>query len=488
MSFAAFSPTHAQTLETLLQSPDWQDVVAQGLVDSTRAAMLTPPPTANVFSLPVEQLKAINGERVRDMIEARERDEDRLLAALGTWPGQWPMELPVRLSFLGLNLGFACDMQPRCVYCNQRPVEERMQLDDWRALLRGIGCRTQPPPSTDGDAEKGAYVYMTGGEPMLLGEGLWGDEGLVRTATESGCASNVNTNALALTPAAALGFVRAGLGRLHVSLDTHRPEVQDTIHQLPGRWAQVTRGIHNMQIAKALTGAEHPVIHINCVLTRLTADDFPEFLRFLLGMKPLVEGGIARDFDMHLIPVGGEQNARLRLSAEEYERFFTETWEAADTVWQEYQAARGIPAEQRGKLHEKMPFTSPYHRVSQRGDLSEWAECAAAGLPASLSRTERCYVGPTQGFILPDGAQYWCGGHATSRPQPVGNVLDAGVQDNIRQGLGQVQELPTSYCSSCAGATQAINQMVEASLRQAIREWLTPQEPTATAPPEPGFE
>ena len=66
------------------------------------------------------------------------RDEERLLAELGAWPSEWPEELPVRLSFLGVNLSFLCDMQPRCLYCNQRPVEQRLAPDDWKRVLREL--------------------------------------------------------------------------------------------------------------------------------------------------------------------------------------------------------------------------------------------------------------------------------------------------------------------------------------------------------------
>lgn len=120
--FREFQSSFARSLRRRLQTRAWQEVLSAGEVERARRRLLTPPPTENVFALPVEQLVALNGGTVRRMIAAGERDEERLLAALGTWPDHWPDEVPVRLSFLGLNLGFACDMEPRCVYCNQQPV------------------------------------------------------------------------------------------------------------------------------------------------------------------------------------------------------------------------------------------------------------------------------------------------------------------------------------------------------------------------------
>jgi len=469
--FESFSDEHAKVLSDVFADAQWREAMASGAVETARDCLISPPATRNVFKLPAEQLTRINGQAVQDMIAAGETDPERLLAALGTWPESWPEHVPVVLSFLGLNLSLQCDMQPRCLYCNQRPCEERMSLQDWKQVVRSVA-------PTEGE---GAYIFITGGEPLLLGEDLWGAEGLVRAATESGAACNVNTNGLALTPCAALGLVSAGLSRIHVSLDTHVPQTQDIIYCKEGRWAQVVRGLLNLQIAKALLGVEHPVIHINCVLNRLTAWEFPGFLSFLLGMKPLVDEGISRDLDMHLIPVGGQANRHLRLGAREYEHFFTKVWAAADAVFQEYQVARGLAEDQRGPLHEKVPFLSPYHRARQEGSLSEWAGRAAQGLPGALAMTRRCYVGPTQSFILPDGSQHWCGGHATSRPDPIGDVLKTSVPDNIRQHVGDMALLPGEHCRSCAGATLAINQAVEVTLRQTIAQWLAGEEPAADA-------
>ncbi|MFQ6097969.1 MAG: radical SAM protein [Armatimonadota bacterium] len=475
MPFSSFAQPHASTLRAIFDEPDWREVVADGTLDAARRDILAPPKTANVFALPVAQLVAINEGKVRRLIASGERDEDRLLAALGTWPSEWPESVPVRLAFLGVSLSLRCNMQPRCIYCNQRAVEQRMTLDDWKALMRSL-----VPENGEG-----TYVYVTGGEPLLFGEGLWGPDGLVRVAADAGAACNLNTNALGLTPRAAIGLVRAGLGRIHISLDSHRPEVEDAIHQRSGRWRQIVRGLCNLQVAKAVLGAQHPLIHINCVLTRLNASDFPAFLRFVLGMKPLVEGGVGQDLDMHLIPVGGHQNRDLRLSPEDYVRLFTESWEQADAVWQEYLAERDVPADKRLPLHRQQPFMSPFHRVQQRGDVEEWARHAAEGLPAALSLTQRCYVAPTQGFVLPDGAQYWCGGHTVSRPEPLGSVLTHSLRENIRRSLHEMASLPADQCSTCAGATQAINQIVEAQLKGKIAEWLKPDEQTPSEHPTP---
>ncbi len=478
MPLSGFRDKHAATLGAVLSSAPWQEALTSGALEAAARALTAPPATANVFSTPVDQLKAINEPRVREMIASGERDEERLLETLGTWPDTWPREVPLRLSFLGLNLTLACDMSPRCVYCNQRPVSQRMTADDWRRVI-------EEAADQEGD---GPYLYLTGGEPLTLGEDLWGPAGLVRFATRAGAACNLNTNALQLTPEVALGLVSAGLGRIHISLDTHLPRVQNTICRQTGRWERVMAGLHNVQIAKALLGVSHPVIHINCVLTRLNADGYPEFLRLLLSMKPRPVEGRSSDLDMHLIPVGGEANAHLRLTQEGYVRFFTDTWEQVEQVWAEYQEECELQAGDRGPLHQQVPFLSPYHRVRQDGDLRQWARGAGAGRPGTLAATRRCYVAPTQGFVLPNGDQHWCGGHATSRPEPLGNVLHRSVRESIMAGLPALRHLPGEHCHTCAGATLAINQTVESRLREAISGWLNPEQDQGEETPQPGFE
>ncbi|MCS7263486.1 MAG: hypothetical protein NZ805_01485 [Armatimonadetes bacterium] len=83
--------------------------------------------------------------------------------------------------------------------------------------------------------------------------------------------------------------------------------------------------------------------------------------------------------------------------------------------------------------------------------------------------TKRCYVAPTQAFILPDGSQHWCGAHAISRPIPLGNVCDSGVRENIRHNISKLRQLPNEFCLNCAGATCAINQSVERILSEEVR-------------------
>ena len=300
-------------------------------------------------------------------------------------------------------------------------------------------------------------------------------------ATDLGCAVNINTSAALITPHVALQLVKIGLARLHISLDSADPQVQGELFQGSGRVEPVWKGLFNVQIAREVLGVHHPQIHINCVLTARNLFQFPSLLRSLLEIRQVrstdAEGSITddplfRDFAFHLIPVGGSENAFLRPTAEEWKRFYTETWEEAEGVWGNYQADVGVPEDKRKPLGGHVPFANPFLRVDHGMSLDEYCERAAQGNYWGGALGERCYVAPTQAFVLPDGSQHWCGAHAIRRPRPLGNVQETMLRQNIRANIKGLAQYPNAFCTSCAGATCAINQAALRNLRSQIEEWL----------------
>ena len=220
-----------------------------------------------------EYLRERNAERVKKLLREGVTDEETLVEALGDWETALAGDDRFPIVFLGLVLTLDCCFLPRCLYCNQIWLPRRLTLDEWKALLREAA---EPIPP---------YVYLTGGEPLVLGTEVWGDDGLVAFATELGSAVNINTNAVLITPHVALQLVKVGLAKLHISLDTTDPQVQGELLQGSERMNAVLRGIFNIQIAREVLGANHPHIHINCVLTARNLFQFPDLLRYLLEIR-----------------------------------------------------------------------------------------------------------------------------------------------------------------------------------------------------------
>lgn len=471
MLFAHYQLEHKKRLLSMLQETDWQRFA--GSADDLRKwkAETVPPPSApSQLGGAARYLMARNAERVQGLIQAGVKDKKQLLRALSDWETAIADDDRFPILFLGLVLTLECSFDPlRCLYCNQVWLPRRLSSDDWKRVIASV---SEPIPP---------YVYLTGGEPLILGEEIWGDDGLVAFATKLGCAVNINTNAELITPKVALQMVKIGLAKLHISLDSADPKVQGKLFQSPERFEAVLRGIFNVQIARELLGANHPQIHINCVLTKLNLFQFPKLLKFLLDIRKIrsddfngkiTDDPLFNDFAFHLIPVGGSENAPIRPTAEEWKRFYTEIWAEAEQVWQDYQVSVGVPKEERKSLAAWVPFANPFLRVDHRMGLDEYCEQAAEGIYWQGALTERCYVAPTQAFVLSDGSQHWCGAHAIKRPPPLGNVREATVRENIRRNIKRLAELPNAACTNCAGATCVINQAVERILSDRIGEWL----------------
>ena len=131
-----------------------------------------------------------------------------------------------------------------------------------------------------------------------------------------------------------------------------------------------------------------------------------------------------------------------------------------------------MPAEERLPLASAFPFANPYLRVEHGIDLDEYCARAGRGEYWQGALAERCYVSPTQAYVLPDGSQHWCGALAIRRPTPLGNVMESGIRENIRANISRLAEHPNEFCTGCAGATCAINQAAERNLRRQVADWL----------------
>jgi len=465
--FDGYLPEHREALERLLSSGEWQEALSSNdAIGKLKNATIAPPKPPSQLNGAATHLIEKNTEKVRELIRSGETDENKLKAALGNWDqamsdGDFP------ILFLGLVLTLDCCFDPKCLYCNQRWLPTVMKPEDWRRIV-AEASKPLPP-----------YVYMTGGEPLLMGEELWGDDGLATFATRLGCAVNFNTNATLITPRATLSFVKNGLFKIHTSIDTPDPKIQSHLMSGSERPDAVWKGIFNLQIARELLGAYHPQVHVNCVLTKLNLDHFPALVKRILDIRKvrtpgregkLFDDPVFSDFAIHIIPVGGRENDHLRPSAEEWKRFYTEVWDRAEVVWREYLDRIGAPQEGRKTLAEHIPFANPFRRVEHRGDLDEYCRRAADGVYWRDALTEKCRLIPTQAYILPDGSQHWCGSHAIQRPEPIGNVLTSSLRENIRRNLDNIAQLPGRYCDNCAGATCVINQMIERKLTEKVRE------------------
>jgi len=346
MDLGIYTPEHKLELEKLLNSSAWQKVIRVGLVEKVKAERIEPNPTRDFIGTVLDQLLEFNEKRVKQLIAEGNKDEDYLLSELGKWPDGLGDKDPV-ISFLGLNVTADCNFKPKCIYCNQPWVEPSAGIEGWKRIIA---------EATQGPKEAGPYIYITGGEPLLLKEQIWGDDGLVRFATERGAGVNVNTNATMITPEVALYFIKSGLARLHISLDTPDRETQNFL--LGGeRFDKVMEGIYNVQLARDIVGVPYPIIHTNCVLTNRNLNHFPQLFEFVLAKHKQTadrNDPFNNDLFMHVIPVGGAGNWWLRPSEAEFRKLIESGKTSAKDrrEWQERRkktAARKTKKTKKGK-------------------------------------------------------------------------------------------------------------------------------------------
>lgn len=465
IKFSDYTHGHKAELEELLESEEWQEVINSSLIDEVKQGRLKPNPVRNYVDNVIEQLVEFNEEKVKGLIRQGNRDESELLNILSQWPENLDGK-NTKLSFFGINLSTECNFYPnKCIYCNQAKVDAIKDMDVWKMVLKEI---------TADAGKEGPYIYFTGGEPLLLGEDLYGDNGLIRYATEHGAGVNVNTNATMLTPEVALKLIKSGLAKIHISLDSPYKETQNNLYNSEAakedRYEMIIKGIYNVQIARDLVGADSPLIHTNFVLTNQNFRQFPDLLEFIIDKRKLVKKGnpLLQDLMTHVIPMGGHgDNDKLRLTEEEFREFYTEIWGKAKQIWMNHQ--QKVPEANRIVLFGY--FSSPFDRVEHKGGLDAYVVTSAEGVYSKLALLERCYVAPTQAAIAPDGTQYLCGSHAIHQHCSIGNISEKSVFDNIRAGLSELSKLPQEeYCGNCALATLYVNQGIKSKLRERVKE------------------
>lgn len=178
--FIRYQPAQRERLRALVQTPEWRGFLARGAALRQWKADMSVPPAVPGQAEANEYLRERNAERVQGLLHEGVTDEEVLIEALGDWEAALADDDAFPIVFLGLVVTLDCFFLPRCLYCNQIWLPRRLTLDDWKALLSEAA---EPVP---------LYVYLTGGEPLMLGAEVWGDDGLVAFATELGSAVNIN--------------------------------------------------------------------------------------------------------------------------------------------------------------------------------------------------------------------------------------------------------------------------------------------------------
>jgi MoaA/NifB/PqqE/SkfB family radical SAM enzyme len=164
-----------------------------------------------------------------------------------------------------------------CRFCSNPPTGIELSLDEARDRVDDLMAR-----GYDG-------VILTGGEPTLV---PWLTQ-LIRYAADRRIAARIITNGQLLADGPLLDdLVQAGLRHAHVSLYSHRPELQDMLTRSPGSHERVIRALDRMGERAGVLTAD-----INCVINHYNAGELDKNVSFIIDRFPWVRHIVWNNLD-----------------------------------------------------------------------------------------------------------------------------------------------------------------------------------------------
>ena len=423
----------------------------------------------------VRQLYGANKDALEEAIENGEKDEDKLLDIISNWKTVYNKGDYPKFTFLGLRTTTDCNLTRRCVYCDQKRYQNKIPFSKWDEVVKEV---------TEDGKRKAIYMGISGGEPLMDGELLYGKDGLIKKAAESGGVVNLNSNAHLITPQVAINLIGSGLAKLHVSLDAPDKNTHNNLEG-QGSFQRVMEGLYCVQLAKAAIGTKYPVLHINTVATKNNLLMFDKLLEFLLQRRRVADdyskgdthtNPDLRDLAPHLIPLGGARNNDLMPTKEDWMKFIKDVWPNASNIWEKFQDQSNISSDKRTTLQEICFFANPFTRVDFNAPIEEIIDDFSQGQYSSHALVKKCYSAPTQAYILPNGDVFPCGSVSDNTDsQPLGNINEKSLKEIIHDNIDDLMSNFGNNCSSCKrcyGSTLAINQHIETGLREKIKNTL----------------
>lgn len=116
------------------------------------------------------------------------------------------------------------------------------------------------------------------GEPMMRGD-LILDLCRKVKATGNDTSMELSSNGTMFSEDHIEGFVKAGLDRIHVSLDSPKADIHDMLRDSPGAFESVIFMLDRFNMVKKTLKKKKPVINIDMVLTSKNYDSLPDMVR-----------------------------------------------------------------------------------------------------------------------------------------------------------------------------------------------------------------
>ena len=178
------------------------------------------------------------------------------------------------------NLGYiqvTRQCNQRCRFCSNPPVEGERTLEEARVLVDDLRSRGYHG------------VILTGGEPTLVPD----LPELVAYCRDVGFPVRLITNGTRLRDERLLDrLLDSGLAHCHISLCSHRVEVQDELTRNPGGFAAVLEALELLGSRQ-----ERIRVDVNITINRMNADDLDSVVRMVIDRFPFVRHFVLNGLD-----------------------------------------------------------------------------------------------------------------------------------------------------------------------------------------------
>lgn len=420
-------------------------------------------PSADV----VKQLITRNREKVIDEIKQGNRNVTKLLEVISEISLDGVAERVMDFTFIGVRITTDCNLygRDRCKYCDQKHYKGKLDISVLKEIIESISYKGR---------RKGINVSLSGGEPLLLFEDLFGRGELIKCFSENGFVVNMNSNLHLITPQNVLPIINSGLASIHTSFDSSVEYIHDKL-VCNGAMNRAIEGIKSIQAIKRIFGVWYPVLHINVVATKENLLLYDKLLEFLLQYRmpqkviglgtPYTNPG-RMDLSPHLIPLGGERNKDLMPSSDDWNAFEKDILPRCRDIWNNYLIENGIKLTRKNSFDVVHYYSNPlkFNSVDKVNEKKDF---------------KSCYIAPSQIYIVNNGDCYACGCHADIKDAPIlGNIFVNSVDEIIKRNIHFLtRELPhPKYCIKCAKNTRKLNMMVENRLIANIQSWIEQEE------------
>jgi len=165
--------------------------------------------------------------------------------------------------FISWNITYKCNS--KCIHCDawKRGLEKKkreMTTEQCLDIIRQAG-------------KAGVWtISFTGGEPLIRPD----IELLIKEAKKQKMNVNINTNGLLLMNKAEM-LIKNKVDIIVVSVDSHKPEVHDSIRRIPGTFKKLEKGILKV---RNLRKQKKPFITIRNVITKRNFTELDDFIKY----------------------------------------------------------------------------------------------------------------------------------------------------------------------------------------------------------------